>query len=61
MTKGLGGRAGGEKYLVHDILFKFSLDRFGLFGGSDLAASKGLVLCCWGGGYGCGCSCGWWL
>ena len=48
ITKGLGGRAGGEKYIVHNILFKFSLDCFGLFGGSDLAAAKGFFwfICC---------------
>ena len=37
----IGGCAGGEKYIVHNILFKFALDAFGLFGGSDLSASKG--------------------
>ena len=41
ITKCLGGRAGGEKYMVHNILFKFALDSFKLFGGSDLAAAKG--------------------
>ena len=41
VTRGVGGRAGGEKYVVHNILFKFALDSFGLFGGSDLSASKG--------------------
>ena len=41
LTAGLGGQAGGEKYIVHGILFKFSLDSSFLFGGSDLAASKG--------------------
>ena len=44
-TVGLGGRAGGEKYMVHNILFKFALDAFGLFGGSDLSAAKGWVFC----------------
>ena len=34
--------AGGEKYIVHHILFKFSSDSTGLFGGSVLAAAKGL-------------------
>ena len=43
-TVGLGGRAGGEKYMVHNILFKFALDAFGLFGGSDLSAAKGLFI-----------------
>ena len=37
----IGGSAGGEKYVVHNILFKFALDSGGLFGGSDLAARKG--------------------
>ena len=27
--------------MVHNILFKFALDAFGLFGGSDLSAAKG--------------------
>ena len=40
----LGGRAGGEKFIVHNILFKFSLDCHDLFQGSDLAAAKGLFL-----------------
>ena len=44
MTTGLGGVAGGEKYIVHNILFKFALDSFGLYGGSDLSAAKGM--CC---------------
>ena len=39
----LGGRAGGEKYIVHNILFKFALDSFDLYGGSDLAAAKGFL------------------
>ena len=38
----IGGSAGGEKYVVHNILFKFSLDCGGLFGGSALAAGKGI-------------------
>ena len=38
----LGGQAGGDKYIVHNILFKFALDSNGLFGGSDLSAAKGL-------------------
>ena len=37
----IGGKAGGDKYIVHNILFKFSLDSSGLFGGSHLAAAKG--------------------
>ena len=36
----LGGVAGGEKYIVHNILFKFALDSSGLFGGNNLAAAK---------------------
>jgi len=36
----LGGRAGGSKYIVHNILFKFALDLFGLYGNSDENAQK---------------------
>ena len=36
----LGGRAGGEKYVVHNILFKFAVDSFNLFDGSNWAAAK---------------------
>jgi hypothetical protein len=36
----LGGVAGGEKFIVHNILFKFALDSGGLFGGDNLAAAK---------------------
>jgi len=36
----LGGVAGGQKYIVHNILFKFALDSGGLFGGDNLAAAK---------------------
>ena len=36
----MGGRAGGKKYIVHNILFKFAVDSYGLFGGSTWAASK---------------------
>ena len=39
-TKTIGGRAGGEKYIVHNILFKFAVDAFNLFGGSTWAAAK---------------------
>jgi tetratricopeptide (TPR) repeat protein len=35
----LGGVAGGDKYVVHNILFKFALDRRNFYG-SDSAASK---------------------
>lgn len=35
----VGGVAGGEKYIVHNILFKFALDHNGIFG-SDEAAGK---------------------
>ena len=31
---------GGEKYIVHNILFKFAVDSSNLFGGSTWAASK---------------------
>ena len=41
-TVDLGGQAGGDKYMVHNILFKFALDSMGLFGGSDIAAAKGM-------------------
>ena len=40
LPKIIGGRAGGDKYIVHNILFKFAVDSFGLFGGSTWAASK---------------------
>ena len=36
----IGGVAGGDKYIVHGILFKFALDASGLFGGDDAAAAK---------------------
>ena len=36
----LGGVAGGDKYVVHNILFKFAVDSAGLFGGNNLAAAK---------------------
>ena len=29
----MGGVAGGQKYVVHEILFKFAYDQFGLFKG----------------------------
>ena len=35
----LGGIAGGEKYIVHNILFKFAVDNHGLLG-SNYAAAK---------------------
>mmetsp|Transcript_45725 Transcript_45725/g.115084 ORF Transcript_45725/g.115084 Transcript_45725/m.115084 type:complete len:937 (+) Transcript_45725:35-2845(+) len=35
----IGGCAGGEKYVVHNILFKFAVDSNGLLG-SDFAAAK---------------------
>jgi len=35
----LGGMAGGEKYIVHNILFKFAVDFHGLYNG-DFGASK---------------------
>eukprot|EP01127_Copromyxa_protea_P018085 TRINITY_DN5615_c0_g1_i5.p1 TRINITY_DN5615_c0_g1~~TRINITY_DN5615_c0_g1_i5.p1 ORF type:complete len:1747 (+),score=336.92 TRINITY_DN5615_c0_g1_i5:29-5269(+) len=34
---GLGGVAGGSKYIVHGILFKFALDEEGLYGDDDNA------------------------
>lgn len=38
--KSLGGIAGGDKYLVQDILFKFAVDGHGLYGGDNLRAAK---------------------
>jgi hypothetical protein len=35
----LGGFAGGEKYVVHNILFKFAVDVTGMLG-SDYVAAK---------------------
>ena len=36
----MGGVAGGEKFVVGHVLFKFARDWQGVYGGSDLAASK---------------------
>ena len=36
----LGGVAGGQKYIVHEILFKFAFDQMGLFKGNNIAAAK---------------------
>jgi hypothetical protein len=36
----MGGRAGGEKYVVSNIMFKFAVDVHGMFKGSDYAAAK---------------------
>ena len=36
--KNLGGVAGGQKYIVQNILFKFAVDSLGLFGSNLLAA-----------------------
>jgi len=36
----IGGVAGGSKYLVRSILFKFALDTEGIYGGNDAAAAK---------------------
>jgi hypothetical protein len=36
----IGGRAGGEKYIVHNIVFKFAVDSSNLFDGSNWAAAK---------------------
>lgn len=33
----MGGVAGGEKYLVEGIFFKFAIDAFGVYGGDDFA------------------------
>ena len=35
----IGGRAGGQKYLINNILFKFAVDVHNLYG-SDYAAAK---------------------
>lgn len=40
MTSTLGGVAGGEKYVVANLLFKFAVDSSGLFGGDDSSAAK---------------------
>ena len=42
----VGGRAGGEKYLVNNIMFKFAVDTHGMFRGSDYAAAKVCVCVC---------------
>lgn len=34
----LGGRAGGDKLVVRDVLFKFCTDRHGIYGSEELAA-----------------------
>ena len=36
----MGGRAGGEKYKVNNVLFKFAVDVHGLFNGDDYSAAK---------------------
>ena len=36
----MGGQAGGEKYIINGVLFKFAVDSMGLYGGSDSAAAK---------------------
>eukprot|EP01103_Thecamoeba_quadrilineata_P014362 TRINITY_DN4268_c0_g1_i1.p1 TRINITY_DN4268_c0_g1~~TRINITY_DN4268_c0_g1_i1.p1 ORF type:complete len:1004 (+),score=207.99 TRINITY_DN4268_c0_g1_i1:8-3019(+) len=36
----LGGYAGGTKYIVNGIMFKFAFDSNGLYGNSDMIASK---------------------
>jgi hypothetical protein len=38
--KTIGGIVGGEKYIVHNILFKFAFDLDSIFGGNDAAAAK---------------------
>ena len=40
LTQQLGGVAGGEKYIVAGILFKFAIDSQGLYGSDDLAAKE---------------------
>lgn len=39
-NESVGGVIGGEKYIVHNILFKFALDSHGVFGGNDESAAK---------------------
>jgi len=36
----IGGQAGGDKYVINNILYKFALDSHNLFQGSDYAAAK---------------------
>jgi hypothetical protein len=36
----LGGICGGDKFLVHNILFKFAIDSSGLFDWNDSSAAK---------------------
>jgi hypothetical protein len=36
----LGGKAGGDKFIVHNILFKFAVDSEGLYDGDDSSAAK---------------------
>lgn len=36
----VGGVIGGEKFIVHNILFKFAIDSHGIFGGNDEYAAK---------------------
>ncbi len=36
----VGGVIGGEKFIVHNIMFKFALDSHSVFGGSDESAAK---------------------
>ena len=33
----IGGIAGGDKYIVQNILFKFAVDSKGIYGGDDYA------------------------
>eukprot|EP01127_Copromyxa_protea_P020893 TRINITY_DN703_c1_g1_i2.p1 TRINITY_DN703_c1_g1~~TRINITY_DN703_c1_g1_i2.p1 ORF type:complete len:1017 (-),score=227.10 TRINITY_DN703_c1_g1_i2:65-3115(-) len=36
----IGGLAGGEKFIIESILFKFAIDTEGIFGGDELASYK---------------------
>ena len=36
----VGGVIGGDKYIVHNIMFKFAIDSAGVFGGNDESAAK---------------------
>ena len=39
-TKELGGIAGGEKYIVQDILLKFAIDSKGIYGSDEFASKE---------------------
>ena len=41
LTDTMGGSAGGEKYCVHNIVFKFTVDHLGMYGGDEQAMAAG--------------------